>query len=204
MSKGTDVAVPDEVDLVRRLRAGEDSAYERLVREQSGRMLAVARRMLGDEDDAQAAVQEAFVSAFRALERFEGGSRLSTWLHRITVNAALMKLRSRKRRPEVSIDELLPSFLEDGHLADPGVEWKRGADEMLESQETRQLVRDLIQQLPEPYRHALMLRDIEGLDTRETAEVLGVTPNAVKIRLHRARLALRTLLDPHFRDGGSL
>ena len=200
----TSSAAPDpleEAELVGRLRAGDDAAYDRLVNEQAGRLLAVARRMLSNEEDAHDVVQEAFLSAFRAIDRFEGGSRLSTWLHRIVVNAALMKIRSRKRRPETSIEDLLPTFLEDGHQTTAPVEWKKTAQEVLESQETRAMVRRLIDELPEIYRNVLLLRDIEELDTKETADVLEITPNAVKIRLHRARLALRTLLDPHMREG---
>ena len=97
---------PDEVALLAGLRAGEDDAYETLLRSHSGRMLAVARRFMASEDDARDAVQEAFVSAFKAMDNFEGDSRLSTWLHRIVVNACLMKLRTRRRKPEGSIDEL--------------------------------------------------------------------------------------------------
>jgi RNA polymerase sigma-70 factor (ECF subfamily) len=197
-------AAPDpleEAELIGRLRAGDDDAYEQLVREQTGRLLAVARRMLGSEEDAHDVVQEAFLSAFRAIDRFEGGSRLSTWLHRIVVNAALMKIRSRKRRPETPIEELLPTFLDDGHQSTTPVEWKRTAHEVLESQETRTMVRGLIDELPEIYRNVLILRDIEEFDTKETADLLEITPNAAKIRLHRARLALRTLLDPHMREG---
>jgi RNA polymerase sigma-70 factor (ECF subfamily) len=108
-----------EADLVARLRAGSDAAYEELVRAQGARLLAVARRLLRSEEDARDAVQDAFISAFRAIDRFEGGSRLSTWLHRIVVNAALMKLRSQQRKPETSIEDLLPRFLEDGHFAEP-------------------------------------------------------------------------------------
>ncbi len=200
----TSSAAPDrleESELIGRLRAGDDDAYERLVNEQAGRLLSVARRMLGSEEDAHDVVQDAFLSAFRAIDRFEGGSRLSTWLHRIVVNAALMKIRSRKRRPETPIEELLPTFIEDGHQSTTPVEWKRTAHEVLESQETRAMVRELIDELPEIYRNVLLLRDIEELDTKETADLLEVTPNAVKIRLHRARLALRTLLDPHMREG---
>jgi RNA polymerase sigma-70 factor (ECF subfamily) len=191
----------EEAELVGRLRAGDDDAYATLVKQQAGRMLAVARRMLGSEEDAQDVVQEAFLSAFKAIDRFEGTSRLSTWLHRIVVNAALMKIRSSKRRPEMPIEELLPTFLEDGHLAVMPAEWKKTAQDVLESKETRAMVRSLIDELPELYRNVLLLRDIEGLDTKETADLLEVSPNAVKIRLHRARLALRTLLDPHMREG---
>ncbi len=192
---------PEEAEFVARLRAGDDDAYATLVKQQAGRMLAVARRMLGSEEDAQDVVQEAFLSAFKAIDRFEGTSRLSTWLHRIVVNAALMKIRASKRRPETPIEELLPTFLEDGHPAVMPAGWKKTAQDVLESKETRAMVRGFIDELPEPYRNVLLLRDIEGLDTKETADLLEVSPNAVKIRLHRARLALRTLLDPHMREG---
>lgn len=192
-----------ESALIARLQAGDADAYADLVRTQGPRMLAVARRILRADDDAADAVQEAFISAFRAIGNFEGGAKLSTWLHRIVVNASLMRLRNRTRRPEVSIDELLPRF-EDGQHVDEPREWRSPEPlDALERRETRQLVRSLIDELPTDYRTVLMLRDIEGLDTKETAELLGVTPNAAKIRLHRARLALRTKLDPHMRERGA-
>ena len=106
---------PEEKALLEALRAGDEAAYEKLVREHTGRMLSVARRFLREEDDARDAVQDAFVSAFRAIGNFEGGSRISTWLHRIVVNAALMKLRTRRRKPEESIDDMLPRWTDDGH-----------------------------------------------------------------------------------------
>jgi RNA polymerase sigma-70 factor (ECF subfamily) len=191
--------------LVTRLQAGDALAFAELVRAQGPRMLAVARRLLRSDDDAADAVQEAFISAFRAIGNFEGGAKLSTWLHRIVVNASLMRLRNRTRHPEISIDELLPKFVEDGQHIDEPREWRSPEPlDALERRETRKLVRGLIDQLPSDYRTVLLLRDIEGLDTKETAELLGVTPNAAKIRLHRARLVLRTLLDPHMHTRGAL
>ena len=197
----------DEASLLAGLRAGDQGAYETLVRTYSGRLLAVTRRLLRTEEDARDAVQDAFLSAFRALHTFEEGSLLSTWLHRIAVNAALMKLRTRRRKPEEAIEDLLPKYLEDGHREDghignPTKPWKE-PEALLERQETRVLVRACIDRLPESYRTVLLLRDIEELDTEEAAHLLGISPNAVKIRLHRARQALRTLLDPHFREENS-
>jgi RNA polymerase sigma-70 factor (ECF subfamily) len=194
-----DAAAADAI-LLARLRAGDAAAYDDLVRAYSPRMLAVTRRILNSEDDAKDAVQDAFLSAFRGLSSFEGGSLLSTWLHRIAVNAALMKLRTRKRKPERSIETLLPVYLEDGHHAENFQEWNLPVDKAMMRAETRAVVRKCIGELPDNYRTVLILRDIEELDTEETAERLGLTPNAVKIRLHRARQALRTLLDPHFRS----
>jgi RNA polymerase sigma-70 factor (ECF subfamily) len=183
------------------LRAGREEAFARLLREHGGRMLAVARRLVRDEEDARDAVQEAFVSAFRSLDRFERGSRLSTWLHRIVVNCCLMRLRSRQRRPEESIDDLLPRFLKDGHQEVPAVDWSEPIDALLQRREICTLVRASIDRLPESYRTVLLLRDIGEVSTAEAADLLGITENALKIRLHRARQALRTLLDPHLRGG---
>jgi RNA polymerase sigma-70 factor (ECF subfamily) len=199
----SDTATPHdpaaEAALLERLRAGEDAAFEELVRTHGGRMLAVARRFLRSEDDAQDAVQDAFLSAFKALDRFEGKSRLSTWLHRIVVNASLMKIRRRKRKPETSLEDLQPGYREDGRIADPPEPWVLPADRTAERNEIFRKVRAAIDELPDNYRTVLLLRDIEELDTAETAELLGVTPNAVKIRLHRARLALRERIDPELR-----
>ncbi len=189
---------PGERAFVERLKAGDEKAYETLVREYSGRMLAVARRFLRSEDDARDAVQEAFVSAFRAIDRFEGGARISTWLHRIVVNAALMKLRTRRRRPEASIDELLPRWKENGHPVDAPTPWS--AEKLVQQDQLRRLVQEGIDQLPDSYREVLILRDIEELDTQEAAETLGISANAVKTRLHRARQALREVLDPALKE----
>jgi RNA polymerase sigma-70 factor, ECF subfamily len=188
-----------ESALLERLRTGEEGAYETLVRGEGPRLLAVARRYSASEEDAQEAVQEAFLSAFKALPTFRGGARLSTWLHRIAVNAALMRARSRKRRRETQIEELLPRFTAGGHHAEAPVAWSEAADAGPEREEERELVRRAIDELPEGYRTLLLLRDIEGWENSAIAEHLGITPNAAKIRVHRARQALRTLLDPHFR-----
>jgi len=182
-----------EGGLLERLRRGEEEAFAELVRVHGGRLLATARRFLPAEQDAQDAVQEAFLSAFQALGTFRHGSRLSTWLHRIVVNAALMRLRRRRRRPEQSIEELLPRFDPQGAWVQAPVRFEApGA--ALERSETREWVRRGIDRLPESCRTALLLRDVEELDTKETADLLGITPNAVKVRLHRARLALRAVL----------
>ena len=188
---------PDDAALLERLRRGEEAACEELVRAYGSRMLAVARRFLSNEEDARDAVQDAFLSAFRSIGRFEGQARLSTWLHRIVVNAALMKLRTRRRKPEQSIEELLPGFLEDGHLAQPILEWRKPAEDPVEREQLRALLRESIDRLPEGYRNVLLLRDIEELDTEETARMMNISVAAVKTRLHRARLALRGLLEPH-------
>ncbi len=191
---------PGEQQLLERLLAGEEQAYEELVRSYGGRLLAVARRFLPIEEDARDAVQDAFLSAFRSIHRFEGQAQLSTWLHRIVVNASLMKLRTRRRKPEQSIEELLPGYLEDGHFERPASPWRTDGLDPAEQSELRELVLRSIHSLPEGHRNVLLLRDIESLDTEEAAELLGISPGAVKTRLHRARQALRELLEPHLRE----
>ena len=183
---GTCLPGPDpsgEAELITRLRAGDEDAFEAIFRAHSGALMAVARRFLGDTDDAADAVQDAFVSAFKAMGSFEGTSRLGTWLHRITVNACLMKLRSRKRSRVVSLDDAAPPA-------------GRADDDALSRAETVRRVRACIDQLPPAYRAVILLRDIEGVGTGDTADRLGTNEGAVKVRLHRARQALRALLEP--------
>jgi RNA polymerase sigma-70 factor (ECF subfamily) len=188
----------NEPQLVAALRRGDERAYEELVRRSSGRMLSTARRILGDEEDARNVVQDSFLSAFRSIDRFAGDSQITTWLHRIVVNMSLMRLRSRRRHPETPIEELLPHFDgEDGHrrpseLADLAA---RDAGSELDRNALRRHVRDCISELPESYRTILVLRDLEEQSTEEVAESLGLTEGNVKTRLHRARQALKTLLE---------
>ena len=188
----------DETALVEGVRQGDPAAFETVVRTYGPRLTAVARRILRDDDQAREAVQEAFISAYRNRAQFHGDARLSTWLHRIAVNAALQRIRSAKRRPEEPIEDLLPRFLPDGHHVERFRAWTEAPDERLSRLETAATVREAIDRLPEAYRTVLLLRDIEGLSGQEAAEMLHITPNAVKIRLHRARIALRTLIAPHF------
>jgi RNA polymerase sigma-70 factor (ECF subfamily) len=195
------LAFPDEATLLAGMQAGDDGAFEVCVRRHCTQLLIVARRILRNEEDARDAVQDAFLAAFKALAGFKGDARLGTWLHRIVVNAALGRLRKLQRHPEQSIDDLLPHFGEGEHQLPPPVPWETPASILLQ-QESRELVQDCINRLPETYRNVLLLRDIEGLDTDETARMLGTSMGVVKTRLHRARQALRTLLDPHFRGAG--
>jgi RNA polymerase sigma-70 factor (ECF subfamily) len=191
-----DAQASAEARLVERVRAGDPNAWETLVRCHSGRLLAVARRFLRTEEDRVDAVQDAFLSAFRSLDGFKGNATLGTWLHRILVNACLQKLRTRSRMREVPMDDLLPTLDETGHSNWPARPWEEEALGRLTRTETRQRVRECINQLPKTHREVLLLRDIEELDTDQSAQLLGISPGAVKVRLHRARQALRSLLEP--------
>ncbi|PHS13983.1 MAG: RNA polymerase subunit sigma-24 [Blastopirellula sp.] len=186
-----------ETHLVRSLKAGDSVAFEQLVREYSGRLLVVAIRFLGQEQDAQDALQDAFLSAFKSISKFEGNSKLSTWLHRIVVNASLMKLRTRKRKPLRPIEDILPQFSDSGGRTASEPLWNVTHDTAVQDRETRNMVRQSISELPDSYRTVLLLRDIEQISTEETAQQMGISIGAVKTRLHRARQALKTLLDPY-------
>ena len=190
-------------DLMAQHCAGDPEAFGELFRRHRDRMWAVALRTTGNREVASDCLQEAFIAAFRRADSYRGDAAVTTWLHRIVVNSALMRLRSRRSRPEVSIEALLPSFREDGHHLEPPTAWEEGAPEQLLAKERGALVRAAIESLPDTHREVLLLRDIEGLSTEATARLLDVTTNAVKIRLHRARLALRTLLDRHFQGSSS-
>lgn len=187
----------EEQRLLGRLKAGDSRAYEELVRTYTPRLLALARRYLRTEEDALDTLQDAFVSVFKSIADFRGDSALGTWLHTVVVRAALMKLRARKNEPDISIDSLLPQYSGNfDHRLNASPAWSRPSDECVENREIRQLVRQSIDKLPEIYRVVLLMRDIDEYTTRETAQMLGLSEMVVKTRLHRARQALQTLLDP--------
>jgi RNA polymerase sigma-70 factor (ECF subfamily) len=163
-------------------------------------MLGAARRILRDEAEAEDAVQEAFVSAFRAIGSFDGRAALGTWLHRITINAALQRLRRRRNRRETSIDDLMPTFV-NGYHAGPVPAWHDVTDVGVAGIEERAALWQAIDALPDDFRTVVILRDVEGLASREVAESLGITDALVRQRLHRGRQALLKLLGPTMEDG---
>lgn len=180
--------------LAQGIRAGDSAAFEQLVRGNMPRLLSVARRILKNEEDAKEAVHQAFIAAFKSRAGFQGDSTPATWIHRIAVNKALDLLRARNRRPEDSIEDLLPRFLPNGHHTERFVVWPEAMEERIDRERRARVIREVIDQMPDSFRLVLLLRDIEQLSTEEAATALGITPNAVKLRLHRARLALRTML----------
>ena len=143
-------------------------------------------------------MQSAFIRAFQSLSRFRAESRISTWLHRIVINEALMRLRSRANAEVPSIDDLLPTFVDDGHQTRDTVDWSESAEAALERKETAAMIRRNIDKLPDGYRTVLVMRDLEEMSNAEIADALGISTNLVKVRVHRARQALRTLLEREF------
>jgi RNA polymerase sigma-70 factor (ECF subfamily) len=181
------------------LRAGDQVAYRRLVELQSTNIYNLALKLLGDEQEAEDVLQETFLSAFQAIDRFEGRSKLSTWLFRIAYNASLMRLRKRKQMTTFSLDRPPEgeAGLDIGHSRHL-VDWSQVPDDQLLTAEARRELDRAIAGLPETLRSTFVLRDIQGLSGAETAEVLGITVQAVKNRLHRARLRLRDHLSEYF------
>ena len=186
----------DDATLVARAQAGDHDTFGRLVRRYQDRVYRLVRRIVGD-DEAEDALQETFLSAWRALPRFKGDAAFSTWIYRIATNAALMRLR--KRKPEVSLDAPLrgPEG-EDTTAALELRDWSATPDEELINDETRAAMEASIAALPPDWRAAFLLRDVEGLSNAEAAEALELSVPAFKARVHRARLFLRDRLDRHF------
>jgi len=177
-----------------------EQRLEQTIRVHTPRLLAVARRLLGSADDAEDTVQEAFALALAALDGFEERSQLSTWLHRITVNVALSKLRARRRNLEQLSVDPLPANQAEGMEASGEEASAFNTEELLERREDGELLLACIEQLPEQYRRVIVLRDVEELDTRSVARLLGVTDGVVKVRLHRARQALRVRMLPQLAE----
>ncbi|MGD8491486.1 MAG: sigma-70 family RNA polymerase sigma factor [Anaerolineae bacterium] len=192
-------AFSTEADLVQNLQAGEPAAFRRLVQLNSANVYNVALKLLGDEQEAEDVLQETFLSAFQAIDRFEGRSQLSSWLYRIASNASLMRLRKRKGMTTFSLDQPMGDAEQDDGRESPHlVDWSTVPDDQLLTAEAREEMDLAIAELPESLRSAFVLRDIQGLSGAETAEVLGISVQAVKNRLHRARLRLRDRLSTYF------
>lgn len=188
-----------EGDDISSLRTGDPAATADFVRNHITWMLAVARRVLRDEGHAEDAVQNAFVKIFGSLESFEGRSGLKTWMHRILVNEALTVFRRNRPQKDESIDQLLPVFDDNGcRIEAPWASFET-PEKLLQQTQTKTRVAELIDKLPDSYRVVVVLRDIEELTTGEVAEALDLSEANVKVRLHRARAALKKLLEPLIR-----
>ena len=191
----------DEEAMLLALRQGDRVITEQFVRQNAAWMLAVARRILRNNSHAEDAVQNAFASIFKNLNSFDGRSRIKTWMHRIVVNHALMVMRKKRRAKETSIDELLPQFDDSGCRIEDRWTTIQTPEILLQQAQTRKKTLEQIDLLPDKYRNVLLLRDIEELSTAEVAQTLELSQANVKVRLHRARAALKKLLEPLIRKG---
>lgn len=194
------VAREDEHLLVAAAKAGDVAAFEELVNRYERKIFRLTMNITGNREDAEDAMQDAFLKSYSHLKTFQGDSRFYTWLVRIAANEALMRLR--KRRPnQVSLDEpvagdedLMPREIQD---------WGPGPEQRFAQTEMREILSSVIEQIEPEYRMVFVLRDIEELSTEHTASALGLSVPAVKSRLLRARLKLRQKLDRYFKQGGA-
>jgi RNA polymerase sigma-70 factor (ECF subfamily) len=193
-----------ERDLVARLQAGDEAAFEEILKRYELKVFNLTRGLMRNDDDAQDALQDAFLSVFRNIGRFKGGSSLSTWIYRIAVNAALMKMRKRRHEQKhVAIEEYMPEFDDTGHRVAVVPDWHPAVDQLLLNKELGGLLRRWIAELAPEYRTVFLLRDQEELDNEQVAEILGLSIAAVKSRLHRARLYLRERAKRYVYGGGA-
>ena len=197
----TEKSEKDEINSEGSQGIGADMSFEKLVRENIGWMLSLANRMLRDKAQAEDAVQNAFANIHKGLDGFENRSALRTWMHRIVVNEALMILRKTDRLKEQPLDGLLPQFDDNScRIVEGAITWET-PETKLTMQQTLVIVRKEVSLLPEAYGLILLLRDIEGIPTAEVAEMLDVSEANVRVRLHRARAALKKRLEPLIAKG---
>jgi RNA polymerase sigma-70 factor, ECF subfamily len=196
-SPATEEIHPD-VALVARAKAGDQAAFEQLVRQYERQIFRVAQHITQNREDAEDITQDAFLKAYEKLDQFQGNSKFSTWLVRIAVNESLMRLRKRKTSKTVSMDADVQT--EDGAIPRDFAEWRPNPEQNYNQAELGEILRKTIQGLPPGFRTVFTLRDIENLSTEETAEALGLSVPAVKSRLLRARLQLRERLSRYFRQ----
>ena len=197
-SLGTTV-VKDDHALVAEAKAGSYAAFEELVNRYEQKIYRLGANITGNSEDAEDVLQEAFLKAFQHLPDFRADSRFYTWLVRIAVNEALMKLRKRRSDRSVPVEDHLD---EDGEIVPREfADWKPNPEQQFAQAEIEMILRNAAQALPSAYRTVFLLRDVEDLSTAETAEVLGLTEGTVKARLFRARLMLREELAKVFKRG---
>ena len=190
----------DESALVERARAGDQQAFGELVRKYERKIYRLAMNITRNEEDAEDVLQEAFLKAYEHLDRFKGDSKFYTWIVRIAVNEALMKLRQRKGDRTVPLDEPIETGEET--VAREIAVWGDNPEEQYSKEELQNILSDAVDSLKPDFRTVFTLRDIEELSTEETAEILGISVPAVKSRLLRARLALREKLTRQFKRKG--
>jgi RNA polymerase sigma-70 factor (ECF subfamily) len=188
----------DEGALVSAAKGGDTGAFEELVNRYERKIFRLGMNITQNKEDAEDVMQDAFMKSYQNLDRFQGDSRFYTWLVRIAVNEALMKLR--KRRPnQVSLDEPLKDGDGEESVFREIEDWGPSPEKKFAQVELNEILNSVISDLDPIFRVAFLLRDVEGLSTEETAQILGISVAAVKSRLLRARLKLRQKLNKHFR-----
>lgn len=185
-----------EDELINRLCDGEERAFVFLMREYGKRLFAIAKRYLNNNEDAKDCVQQTYIQVFSNIKNFEKRSSLWTWMRRIIINISIQSIRTKHRGHEISISDLLPDFDTDNLRTETNWRFNESIDVIISRKESAEIVKNAIYSLPLDYRLVLLLRDIEGYSTEEAAEILDISISASKTRLHRARSALKKLLEP--------
>ncbi|RME60246.1 MAG: sigma-70 family RNA polymerase sigma factor [Candidatus Dadabacteria bacterium] len=198
MARGRKKKVDEDRELVRDLRQGKANSYSELIEKYSEKVFSLAFRMTRNQEDAQEVLQDVFVTVFRKIKGFEGKSSFSSWLYRVTVNAALMKLRKNRQDKSLLLDDVICSDEEHTTLLKATEIYT--ADEVTLRRELAKIISDAIEKLPLEYRAVFVLRDVDGLTNREVADILSLTVPAVKSRLHRSRMMLRELLKDTYKE----
>lgn len=198
MKEREDRAQIEDVELVRRARSGDLDAFEWLLGRHQQRVLRVVLSIVKEPMDAEEVAQEVFLTVFEKIDKFRGDASFTTWLHRVAVNAALMQRRKKKADRSVPLDEVMPAFDDKGMIAANVGDWTERAEDPVLQQEARVVIEAAVDKLEEIYRTVFTLRDIQGFSTEETAGILDLSIAAVKTRLHRARLFLRSELADYF------
>jgi len=184
--------------LIEEFRAGSLEAFEELITRYETKSYSLAMRYMRNQEDAEEVLQDVFTTVYRKIDSFQGKSAFSSWLYRIVVNAAFMKLRKNKQRPTVAIEDLSPGIRQQLTEHDPDMQ--RTADKIASNRELRDNLQKAINKLPYEYRAVFVLRDVDGLSNQEVGEILGLTLAAVKSRLHRSRLMLRKKLNLVYKE----
>ena len=192
-----------EEALVREFQGGNLEAYDKIAEIYQKKIYSLSFNLTRNQMDAQDVTQEVLLTLFRKIHTFQGKSAFSSWVYRITLNASYMKLRSKKKEPNVSIDELMPSFNGAGFQQEKIQDWSENTESLLFTNETSDVINKAIDLLPEKEKVVFLLRDVEGLSTEKAGEILDLTVPAVKSRLHRARLFLRKKLSSYFEEFSS-
>ena len=192
-----------EEALVRDLQAGDMDAYDKIAELYQNKIYSLSFNLVRNQMDAQDVTQEVLLTLFRKINTFQGKSAFSSWVYRITLNTSYMKLRSKKKDPNISIDDLLPSFNGAGFQKEKIQDWSGSTESLLFKNETKEVIQKAVEQLPEKEKVVFLLRDVEGLSTEKVSCILDLTIPAVKSRLHRARLYLRKKLSGYFEEYSS-
>ncbi len=181
-----------DLALIEKIQSGSQDAFEELVEKYENKVYHLALRYTRNEEDAQEVLQDVFTTIHRKLHLFQGKSAFSSWMYRIVVNAAFMKLRKRRQSPTISVEDLSPTVRQSLFNDDSQID--NHTDRYTQDQEIRSILRQAIEKLPEQYRMVFILRDVNGLSNQEASQILKLSIPAVKSRLHRSRIMLRKKL----------